>query len=788
MKKDISLIDLLSIVVSIMSFISVLLLVINRFDSIVALLFTITLTVILTRFYNIKIKLDYMCIFLVLLALLPRIHPYNYVVGGQDEGLYVNISKYIQQHGTIKVTDDVWNIFKSFGHDDLYSKYNVEFKENRIKNVNEGEYLPGIYIKNAAKAQYTLQFYHLHPLWMALFGDLFGDTNRVFSLVFFAVLGIIYMYCSVMEITSSRLYAILVGALLALNPLHAFFSKFPVTEVMALSFSTGSLYYLIKIYKSEDNRLLYMFLAAFMMFGMFFTRISGFMYLPFILMLLLFRNVKGFKYYVGYILLTFLFFILSYYYGIKYTEPYCIDIYYVVTKLILSVKFYLLIPVFMFLIILILKQIKYDGKLYKLASAINRYWWLYFLVVLVLGLYKMYLIAYTNHYVGDKWFDITWNIIGHPKIVLLTSSMLVAVQYITPPLMLLLVIGLIRYKGKNSFMNLSLFFLLFFWVYFAIIKNVVPYQYYYSRYLLSELVPYTIMAAVILIYDARNKYLKFLSMLLIICAFLYSGNLMRYQFLGVEADGAYNSIKQISDRVDDNDLIVLEGDVNLSLGPMKTALVYYFGKNVVTLPSLSYLPKEIALKYGDIYYLSKDTFIGNGYNLIDELSYRVGHYEQSIRMPKQFDYEELKLKLYQVAKYQLYEMDKNIYPAIINYNTSGLYNDKIWTDGNMTIKDLNINVKNKKYATLKIRGYIPENIHFNYNSIKLSINDVDAKILNQTKNTFTFVIPSGVNTVNAIGLQSDVFVPKDFGINDDTRILGLDVEEIIFTTNYANTP
>jgi 4-amino-4-deoxy-L-arabinose transferase-like glycosyltransferase len=68
---------------------------------------------------------------------------------------------------------------------------------------------------------------------MAIFGEVFGDSNRYYSTVFFAILSILALYLLTFELTGNGLLAWSVGALLALTPLHAFFSKFPATEVVA---------------------------------------------------------------------------------------------------------------------------------------------------------------------------------------------------------------------------------------------------------------------------------------------------------------------------------------------------------------------------------------------------------------------------------------------------------------------------------------------------------------------------------------------------------------------------
>ncbi len=193
-------------------------------------------------------------ILLILMALLFRAEPYFYVMGGQDQGVYVNMSAVFERTSQIFQKDHVARQIKAESIRKLYERYNYKLEENtelRLEGEKEGVYLPGIYIKDIDRSEFVFQFYHLHPIWMAIFGHLFGIQNSVYSLTLFSVLSVVYLYLLAFELSGSRRLAFISGALIALNPLHAFFSKFPVTEVVALFFSSASFYYLLRYYKTS---------------------------------------------------------------------------------------------------------------------------------------------------------------------------------------------------------------------------------------------------------------------------------------------------------------------------------------------------------------------------------------------------------------------------------------------------------------------------------------------------------------------------------------------------------
>ena len=172
---------------------------------------------------------------LMLVCLFFRLPAYHYVLGGQDEGIYVNVAHHIARTGAVAVEDTAMERLDDPG---LVTTY---LKENR-----GGSYLPGIYTPEPDSPKLTFQFYHLFPVWMAFFEGLFGAAAAVYALTFFSCLSVLFMYRLALAISGSRIAAMVAGTLLALNPLHAFFSKFPVTEVPALAFSLIGLTSLVR--------------------------------------------------------------------------------------------------------------------------------------------------------------------------------------------------------------------------------------------------------------------------------------------------------------------------------------------------------------------------------------------------------------------------------------------------------------------------------------------------------------------------------------------------------------
>src|SRR5208283_6012335 len=75
---------------------------------------------------------------------------------------------------------------------------------------------------------------------------------------------------------------------IAINPLHVFFSKFPMSEMGALAFMSSALYCLLRYYRNTVNGkryACYLFLSAGLIGCFAFTRMTLTVYMPFFYML-----------------------------------------------------------------------------------------------------------------------------------------------------------------------------------------------------------------------------------------------------------------------------------------------------------------------------------------------------------------------------------------------------------------------------------------------------------------------------------------------------------------------
>lgn len=659
---------------------SLFLLVLNRFSSINAVLLGSIIFVFFSAVFKFKFALsdkrfDGVLLLILLVALFFRSQPYLWVMGGQDQGIYVNMSATYEEVGSTFITDQVREGIKDREVKEYYDLNNQMNIRMMKKGQYEGEHLPGIYIKDLDRSEYVFQFYPLHPIWMAIFGKFLGSQNRVYSLVFFSLISIVAFYLLAFELAGGRkLPGYLAAGFLAVNPLHTYFSKFPVSEIVFLAFSASAFYFLVRYYNEslkDKVRPFYLLLSAGLLFCLFFTRISGFMYIPLFYLLLLaiilfMQGGRVKKQLVLYILSIFGLYGISVLYGLVYSYPYSRDIYWLSFARRLgggwegNLGLLVVFAILFLAAVSFIRSKKLRSYLRKTAVLLrnNLHYFLY--AGILLGAYRAYQLGFTNKYIGDPSIDVRWNMASRGLRSIPFSNIFVAILYLSPfaSLLVLFAVNYFRRK-KDVLIDSLLVFLAAFGLYTLVIRFTTPYQYYYTRYLLSELLPYSFLLASLYL---GYLFLKTKSRRLVACfftglIFVYSLFFTSFQLLGREADGADTTLKKIQTQMDKGDLLLILKNEFASYSQIKTPLSYYYGldtfsvANIKDTPSIS---RSVAADYGNIFILSQTLIKDNLFAPVAEVPYRVGTFRpKSVRPPTEFGYSDLTLFLYKVDKGQL---------------------------------------------------------------------------------------------------------------------------------------
>ena len=805
--RSVNLFDLFIFLVACLSFVSILLLVLNRFNPYYAVAAGVALAGIAAKLLRLKIDLSFrgfpLALGIILLgSLVFRAQPYLFVPGGQDQGVYVNMSATYERNGSTFIIDEVRERAIESGLKEWYDSGNQIKWPNIEKGKYEGEHLPGIFIKDSTKSEYVYQFYPLHPLWMALAGKFLGEKNRVYSLVFFSLLSItaFYLLASIIP-GGSKTSSVLIGIFLALNPLHAFFSKFPVTEVVSLGFSSLGFYYLIRYYERVlvgEMRVFSLVLSAGLFGCMFFTRISGFIYLPlfyfFLLLTLIFEQNPAVRKQLGLFLLSiFALYALSVVYGIAYSYPYSHDIYEVWFGRLLGSSWLFKLMwvgitagIIIFLAFQLRKRIcnifEQNVILARAKNNINMMICLVLGVVIVMACYKAYQLGFTDQYAGGRY-----NMGGHGWPSVSLSNLFVVMMYLSPVGLGIFLYGMAGFFPQRKEISWTgfLLFLVMFWYAFTVIMFVTRYQYYYARYLVSEVVPYTLLAITIVLGNLFQKKMtgKVVSVCLsafIACFFLYFTS---YQFMGKGADGAYTSLKAIDETVKENDLLLLCGIDPPLQWVLRTPLSFFYDLNTCNLKEIADLQtikgKKFIDRFDDVFLLSKDRHRFRFLTPLKQIKYKQGEFVKAQGIPKEYQYNYENLNFFKVVKSDL--TSNIVYPLEMKDDLTNFY-DGVWTDGNGIIENIQRRLKpNDRYIRINAKGLNPFIHDVKWPKPQLYINGIKQAFYSKSRNSFTFRISRGIRVIREIRIVSATFVPKEVGLGEDSRRLGLDVASIIIT-------
>lgn len=578
---------------------------------------------------------------LLAITLFFRLPAYQYVLGGQDEGLYVNIAHHIERTGAVAVHDDVKRQL-------LQTPFLQRYVEDN--QVTPDSYLAGIYSRDYKNGKVEFQFYHLFPVWMALSSGTFGPHAGVYALTFLSLLSVLFFYRLTLLLTNSRSAALLAGGLLALNPLHAFFSKFPVTEVPTLAFSLIGFTCLVAAWSSKtaERQSRWMWLSALAFLCLFTTRISGFMYVPFFVAIamaaLVFdSNTSRRTAIQHWAIMVIALYFLSVIYGLIWSHSYSHDIYVKSFEPIFGNlwKFFVAaisivgVGLWAALAMLLGDSDRRAKLALKMGRPLSRLPGLLVFTALLLGLLKIYWLGWTQHYASDSWL-VFWHLSGAGWKAAAATSIATLIVYLGP-LLLLAFLALVSRRQTDPRLEFLRWFVSGFFVYALLLQWTVPYGPYYARYMLSELVPYLILLVVCVWAGLRVGGARAALTAALFLSMVYAAGLSAAQLGKSEDDGANEALTRLTRPVESDDLILLD-TAGLDTSVIKTPLLYTFGKRVVTVGNAAlrdpgYIA-ELSSMYDDLFLISADPTPPPGYTMLDSVRFKVMAFQRTHMFPR----------------------------------------------------------------------------------------------------------------------------------------------------------
>lgn len=618
-------------------------------------------------------RLGWDLLLILLLATIFRAPPYNHLLSGQDQGVYVATASHYERTGSPFFTDELNLRAAQTGVKDQYEKLNSGELTFHKKGKYEGVLFAGLFIADRSVGKCVPQFYPLHPLWMAIFGTTLGESNRVGSLILFSLLSVLFFFLLATELSGGDRWAGRFAAVfLAVNPLHAFFSKFPVAEVVSLSFLLAAFYFMLKFYNGSRTREasgLDLVLATGSMLCVFLTRISGFLYLPFFLIaaasLLLSPSRQGRRPLLMCILAIFATFAASLLYGYLYSYPYTVEIYgSILGNLIFGRSRAILSAAAALFFIsggIILARLsptrrkKIGLHLTRASAALP----LLIFGVFIWAMSRVYFLGFTEFYRPASDL-VAWGAVHQGWKSFPFTSFFALAAYLSPVGLILCLFALWHFRKPTRPPQITymLLFMLWAWTYGIGMQGILVYHYYYGRYLLSETIPSGILLVALLLAEwnkiTKKKIVVWSSSAMII---LFSIYFSAQQFKGNVGDGSSAAFEQVRRLVGKNDILLFDRSGIWFGDGIRNTLVANFGLNILdmhpmregqTLDTLLGIFRPLIQTYGSTLYMAQNPQSRPGFQYLKRIDFRHGMFEWAHGIPTRFEYLSTPLYVYRV--------------------------------------------------------------------------------------------------------------------------------------------
>lgn len=725
---------------------------------------------------------------ILLLAAIIRWPGALHVQGGQDQGVYVAMAAHYDRHGHIDIEDPVRAALTS-----------PEAKSRFDAGNAGGVYEPGIYIDVDRPGHYFPRFYHLQSLWLAMAGALLGMADAAAAQVFFGIVAILFLSLVAVRLARDPVFGIAYAAVLAILPLHVFFSKFPISEMPTLAFAAMAGYAMLRHHERPEDPAAprWLLCAALAFLCVFLMRISGFLYLPLLLLGATASHIgvdderlrrRWLLFWFG----TLLLYAGTVVYGSIWAAPYSHEIYStgLGPTLYASIRWWL--PAALALIVLSFLATRSAAARRSLRPWLGRAVALGAraapLVVAGGALYaslRISQLAFTDRFHGHAFYDLKWHV-SHGGIEVLRLGVVpVFVEHATPLVAAALLLALVN-AGREPPRLLLVALVTIACAYSSVVQWFVPYQYYYARYLLSETVPFAMLLVFVRAGDwwqqpRLRRWLATAAVATLAWCAWFTWPLIGFR----EAQGAEASLARIARHLDRDDVLIVDTRGIPVPGMITTPLRLWFDKRVYILDEPGHLRDVVrdlkAANASDLYLVSGQDVAADGFALVEHVTY-----DQRVMAPAPYI---PRTTNEHAARLSLYALDERAWLSSALRSAdgvklsdlpadccSGIHADHLWTDAEARIRlpGASTAARLLVIGMHGLRDYGDADVRVYIDGHPLPQTSATAKELRFDA--------GGIDTRGDIDLRitSRSFVPRELGLNDDERRLGVDIESLRF--------
>jgi hypothetical protein len=499
------------------------------------------------------------------LAIFFRFGTYTFLQGGQDQGLYVNMASTLYKWGSVRFPDS----FRAS-------------LDQTAQQMYDQTHLASLYVVDSLSSTMTIEFYPLHPALMAVCRFVFGGYGHQ-SLFLMSLLGVVAAWHLAMEIDGRKSVAILFSIFVAINPALTFFSKFPVSETIALTYVLVGMVYFMRYMRLENSKTQHFcLLISLLSFNcLFYVRWQFILYVPFFMALVLanFFRQSGWKNqvkllkFVGLVFSSFAISML--YYMKKQPELYSPLRDSILDMLPLTASFPTVLAVVIAVALSLLGATKIPIIRRKmLVEKAMRFAPLLLPAVLLLSIPSI-----ISLYRGEAMYPWSYRVPSDVDAWVIRYHYLYRLALFSSPWLLLVSTTTYLFRPVRSRNTSALFLFVSICLAGVQLRPYVPYLYYYGRYLIVDVLPGILLLGAISIVDLwrRRRTIAMACGSLTIAYFLFFSSVLVGKREGENSE-FYN---EIASEVSIHDVLLVSSTSQQVIVPLRTT----FGIPTLAVPA-----------------------------------------------------------------------------------------------------------------------------------------------------------------------------------------------------------
>lgn len=632
----------------------------------------------------------------------------------------------------------------NYGTLDQPLTYLKELIDNNI--LNNKDYIGYAKILNGTSYNnglLSLDFFQLPSFFYAFMGLL--NKNIIFLTPFVLnTISVILLYF-ILSNYINQYYSLIFSLLFFITPGILWFGRAPFSEPTAL-LAIFSILFIFEYIKNKNSQYILLFVLSIFAF---FARIDLIILVYIAIFFIAYNNKK----------LGLLFAILSIY--LIYLNGLNSSIYMIrISAVSVIFQYYYIIPIVFLLGVLSSKVFSLE-KLTE-SNVVLVFLFIFFLLLLLFMFRDNFTVVNQMAYIHGREMR-TYNETNMEKIFLIIPNFIVVIGMLYLPF-------LVKNAGfkKDSFIVIIPIFIAFCYYIYNISNS--PQMYWSVRRYLYVLLPTFYISYVLFISKQKKLYQN----IMLVMTILLILNQNFKSKVVPEMKGLDKSAKNFIHKYPSNkyDLILYDKNLRYIISPIISYGKYQFIP-IAKMKKVFEISKFFPNK--NILYLTSNNLNNN--NRFTIKYSRVG--ENYLNLPKIVYKKNFSFNVYDVSKKNdayigsIKNIDNNTNLKSIFLSEKGFYSGNIWTKGRLELKYSQYKFTNKVFLKITTYGY--SNLKRN---VVVILNNKKLNFYKKNKNSYYFNVDKNTDNLNTLDINVNTFIPKELGINSDTRTLGLDVKSI----------